>query len=107
MWVRRLAVFAALLTFVLIVAGGLVTNTDSGLACPDWPLCHGSAVPKMVGGVAVEHTHPLHATAAGVCTEGLVAGLLPRRRSILLSGVRLPARLSGRFARARLQLHRR
>src|SRR5256885_1845581 len=59
MWVRRLAVFAALLTFVLIVAGGLVTNTDSGLACPDWPLCHGSAVPKMVGGVAVEHTHPL------------------------------------------------
>ena len=49
MWVRRLAASAALLTVVLIVAGGLVTNTDSGLACPDWPLCYGSAVPEMVG----------------------------------------------------------
>src|SRR5436309_13800788 len=98
MWVRRLAVFAALLTFVLIVAGGLVTNTDSGLACPDWPLCHGSAVPKMIGGVAVEHTHRLLATALGLCTVGLVAGLLPRRRSILLCGVMLPALLGGAFA---------
>ncbi|TMB31149.1 MAG: hypothetical protein E6J61_10990 [Deltaproteobacteria bacterium] len=105
MWVRRLAVFAALLTFVLIVAGGLVTNTDSGLACPDWPLCHGSAVPKMVGGVAVEHTHRLLATAAGLCTVGLVAGLLPRRRSILLCGVMLPALLSGAFAGAWFQQH--
>ncbi len=35
MWVRRLAAVAAFLTLVLIVAGGLVTNTDSGLACPD------------------------------------------------------------------------
>src|SRR5947209_3797592 len=105
MWVRRLAVFAALLTFVLIVAGGLVTNTDSGLACPDWPLCHGSAVPKMVGGVAVEHTHRLLATAAGLCTVGLVAGLLPRRRSILLCGVMLPALLAGAFAGAYFQQH--
>src|SRR5437763_5379403 len=105
MWVRRLAVFAALLTFVLIVAGGLVTNTDSGLACPDWPLCHGSAVREMVGGVAVEHTHRLLATAAGLCTVGLVAGLLPRRRSILLCGVMLPALLSGAFAGAWFQQH--
>ena len=57
MWVRRLAVAAAFLTLVLIVAGGLVTNTDSGLACPDWPTCFGSPMPHMVGGVAVEHTH--------------------------------------------------
>ena len=105
MWVRRLAVFAALLTFVLIVAGGLVTNTDSGLACPDWPLCYGSAVPEMVGGVAVEHTHRLLATAVGLCTVGLVAGLLPRRRSILLCGVMLPALLSGAFAGAWFQQH--
>jgi heme A synthase len=103
MWVRRLATFAALLTLVLIVAGGLVTNTDSGLACPDWPLCYGSAVPKMVGGVAVEHTHRLLATAVGLCAIGLVVGLLPRRRSILLCGVMLPALLGGAFAGARLQ----
>jgi len=103
MWTRRLAAFAALLTFVLIVAGGLVTNTDSGLACPDWPLCYGSAVPKMVGGVAVEHTHRLLATAVGLCTVALVAGLLPRRRSILLCAVMLPALLGGAFAGAYFQ----
>src|SRR6267154_3233486 len=105
MWVRRLAAVAAFLTLVLIVAGGLVTNTDSGLACPDWPLCFGSAVPRMVGGVAVEHTHRLIATAVGLCTVGLVAGLLPRRRSILLCGVMLPALLSGAFAGAWFQQH--
>src|SRR4051812_5818685 len=104
-WIRRLAAFAALLTVVLIVAGGLVTNTDSGLACPDWPLCYGSAVPKMVGGVAVEHTHRLLATAVGLCTVGLVAGVLPRRRSILLCGAMLPALLVGAFAGAYFQQH--
>jgi heme A synthase len=59
----------------------------------------------MVGGVAVEHTHRLIATAVGLCTVGLVAGLLPRRRSILLCGVMLPALLSGAFAGAWFQQH--
>src|SRR5438067_4907308 len=100
MWVRRLAALAALLTLVLIVAGGLVTNTDSGLACPDWPLCYGSPLPKMVGGIAVEHTHRLIATAVGLCTVALCIGLLSRRRSILLCGILLPSLLGGAFAAA-------
>jgi len=79
MWVRRLAVAAAFLTLVLIVAGGLVTNTDSGLACPDWPTCFGSPMPRMVGGVAVEHSHRLIATAVGLCTLGLCIGTFSRR----------------------------
>src|SRR5256885_14117163 len=105
MWIRRLALFAALGALVLMVAGGLVTNPDSGLACPDWPLCYGSAVPEMVGGIAVEHTHRLLATAVGLCTVGLVAGLLPRRRSILLCGAILPALLVGAFAGAYFRQH--
>ena len=64
--IRRLSAAAALLTLALIVAGGVVTNTDSGLACPDWPTCYGSVVPPMVGNVAVEHTHRLVATAVGL-----------------------------------------
>src|SRR5437667_779138 len=80
MWVRRLAVAAAFLTLVLIVAGGVVTNTDSGLACPDWPTCFGSAMPKMVGNVAVEHTHRLIATTVGICTVALVVLTLRRAR---------------------------
>ena len=78
--IRRLAAAAAVLTVVLIVAGGVVTNTDSGLACPDWPTCFGSAMPKMVGNVAVEHTHRLIATAVGLCTVALVVLTLRRAR---------------------------
>ena len=70
--IRRLAAVAAGLTVVLIGAGGVVTNTDSGLACPDWPTCYGSLVPKMTGNVAVEHTHRLIATAVGLLTVALV-----------------------------------
>jgi heme A synthase len=103
MWVRRLAVAAAVLTVVLIVAGGLVTNTDSGLACPDWPTCFGSPMPRMVGGVAVEHTHRLIATAVGLCTLGLCIGTLPRRLWLLLCGVFAPVLLGGAIAFARLQ----
>src|SRR5229473_3095023 len=101
MWVRRLAAVAAFLTLVLIVAGGLVTNTDSGLACPDWPTCFGSPMPHMVGGVAVEHTHRLIATAVGLCTLGLCIGTLPRRLWLPLCGVFAPVLLGGAFAGAR------
>jgi len=103
MWVRRLAVAAAFLTLVLIVAGGLVTNTDSGLACPDWPTCFGSPMPRMVGGVLVEHTHRLIATAVGLCTLALCVGTLPRRLWLLLCGVFAPLLLTSAFVAARLQ----
>jgi heme A synthase len=88
--IRRLAAAAAFLTVVLIVAGGVVTNTDSGLACPDWPTCFGSAMPRMVGNVAVEHTHRLIATAVGLCTVALVVLTLRRARQ-----GRLAAALAG------------
>lgn len=38
---QRLATFAALLTFVVIVLGAWVRLTDAGLGCPDWPGCYG------------------------------------------------------------------
>jgi heme A synthase len=65
---------------VLIVAGGVVTNTDSGLACPDWPTCFGSAMPRMAGNVAVEHTHRLIAAAVGLITVALAVSALRRAR---------------------------
>ena len=83
--IRRLAAVAAGLTVILIVAGGVVTNTDSGLACPDWPTCFGSVVPKMTGNVAVEHTHRLIATAVGLCTVALVVLALRRVRQVRLT----------------------
>ena len=39
------AALTILLTYGLIVLGGTVRATDSGTACPDWPLCHGRVLP--------------------------------------------------------------
>ena len=101
MLVRRLALAAAGLTLVLIVAGGLVTNTDSGLACPDWPTCFGSPFPKMVGGVLVEHTHRLIAGLVGFLSVLLALLLLKRdampRFGWLLSLLFAPLVLIGAF----------
>jgi heme A synthase len=60
--------------------GGLVHNTRSSLACPDWPLCFGSAFPKMEGGVLVEHSHRLVATTVGLLTTILMVLLIRRGR---------------------------
>ena len=71
---HRFALLTAAATFVLILAGALVTSNDAGLSVPDWPLSHGSLMPEMVGGVFYEHGHRLVAAAVGVLT--LVLGLL-------------------------------
>jgi cytochrome c oxidase assembly protein subunit 15 len=65
---HRFAVLTAVATLALIVAGGLVTSTESGLSVPDWPLSYGQLMPPMVGGVFYEHGHRMVATAVGVLT---------------------------------------
>jgi heme A synthase len=77
---RKFAAALASLTFVLLLMGGLVHNTRSSLACPDWPLCFGSAFPKMEGGVLVEHSHRLVATTVGLLTTLLMVLLVRRGR---------------------------
>ncbi|MBS2023746.1 MAG: COX15/CtaA family protein [Deltaproteobacteria bacterium] len=75
-WVRPLALAGAALTVVLIGFGGMVTNTDNGLACPDWPTCFGEPFPKLVGGVLMEHGHRYVATAVGFICVLLVGATL-------------------------------
>jgi cytochrome c oxidase assembly protein subunit 15 len=64
------SVLVAASTLILILAGGFVTSTGSGLAVPDWPNTYGwfmFAFPleKMVGGIYWEHGHRLIASTVG------------------------------------------
>jgi len=78
--VHRFAVATAVATFLLILIGGLVHGTGSSLACPDWPTCYGSLMPKMEGGVLVEHSHRLAAGTVVIMTLAL-AGLMTLTRA--------------------------
>ncbi len=78
-WAARLALATACATWILLLVGCLVHGTGSSLACPDWPLCYGSAFPKMENGVQYEHSHRLVATAVGLLSIALAIALHERR----------------------------
>lgn len=82
MWTHRFAIATAVLTWLLLLVGGIVHGTGSSLACPDWPLCFGQFFPTMEGNVLVEHGHRLFASAVGLFTIALcVAGLRDGKRA--------------------------
>ena len=80
MLIHGLAIAAAVATYLLILIGGLVHGTGSSLACPDWPTCYGTMMPKMEGGVLVEHSHRLAAGTVVILTL-VLAALITRSRA--------------------------
>jgi cytochrome c oxidase assembly protein subunit 15 len=77
---HRLGLATLATTGVLIVLGGLVTNTGGGLAVPDWPSTFGHNMflfpwSQMIGGVFYEHSHRLVGALVGLLTLVLAAAL--------------------------------
>jgi cytochrome c oxidase assembly protein subunit 15 len=77
---HRLALATVGATMLLIFVGGVVTNTGSALAVPDWPTTFGYSMftypwSKMVGGVLYEHSHRLLGSVVGILTVSLALWL--------------------------------
>ena len=65
--VHRFSVFVVLWTFLLFIAGALVTSKDAALSVTDWPTSHGTLVPplsSLQGGDLFEFSH--RAVAGGL-----------------------------------------
>lgn len=63
----------------LIALGGAVRATNSGLACPDWPLCFGKFIPDFHPQVYFEFIHRVLAGTIGILTASLAALIYKRK----------------------------
>jgi cytochrome c oxidase assembly protein subunit 15 len=85
---RLLAIAAFAATYVTILLGGNVMASDSGLACPDWPTCHGSLLPPFSGATAIEWSHRVSAFVTGLLVAAMtIVGLASERRRPVLRGL--------------------
>ena len=87
---RRLVLATAIATFALIIVGGVVRVSDSGLGCGPagsgfhgWPFCNGDVVPGVDLNSIVEYTHRVLAGAVGLMILALVVLAWRRHRQLL------------------------
>ncbi|MEX2226360.1 MAG: heme A synthase [Dehalococcoidia bacterium] len=70
-WFQRLLLTTIVATFILVIIGGTVRATDSGLGCPDWPTCHGKIIPPANYHTLIEFSHRTAASIVGVIFLGV------------------------------------
>jgi heme A synthase len=77
-----LAFVTAILTYALLVFGGVVRITGSGMGCgDDWPLCNGRLIPPMDFATMIEYGHRLAAALVSVLVFVVVAYALRHRHT--------------------------
>ena len=84
---RRVTLAAVIALSLIVVTGGAVRLTGSGLGCPDWPTCTGHRI------VAAWSLHPMIEFTNRVITVAVTAAVVaavlgavlrrPRRRDLL------------------------
>ena len=67
---KTLSISSAIGIYILIVVGGITTQSGSGMACPDWPLCFGELLPNLTTSVLIEMTHRYLAMIVGFLILG-------------------------------------
>ena len=73
-WFARLVVGTIVAGYLLIVVGGIVRVSGSGLGCgTHWPDCNGAIVPAFGRATAIEYTHRVVAAAVVLLSMALVA----------------------------------
>lgn len=82
-WTALFAKVTVAATFLLVVAGGLVTSHEAGLAVVDWPNTFGTnmflyPLARMTGGIYYEHAHRLFGALVGLTTIALAVRLWRR-----------------------------
>ena len=87
---RRLTAATGIATFVLIIVGGVVRVSDSGLGCGPagsgfhgWPFCNGDVVPGVDLNSIVEYTHRVLAIVVGFMILALFVLAWRRHRGLL------------------------
>ncbi len=87
---KRLVLATGVATFVLIIIGGVVRVSDSGLGCGPagsgfhgWPFCKGDVVPGVDLNSIIEYTHRAVAIVVGFMILALFVIAWRRRRELL------------------------
>jgi heme A synthase len=94
---QKLALITTVATYLLIVVGGVVRVTGSGLGCPDWPTCHGRLIPPLESAALIEFTHRLVGALVSPLILATTAGAWLQRRnqhSIVVPATALPLLLA-------------
>ena len=78
---KIVALLSLVVSFIQITLGGFVRASESGLGCPDWPLCHGQIIPPIEFHTLIEYSHRLNGSVLGILVTILLIICLMKYRS--------------------------